>query len=106
LVEEAGPTAMSSSGNDPLYAPSYPVPGFLEPATNCVFEKVFDYIAHWTCGRVKTEDVLMGTVKVVVHDATTLSSNVLHDLSNMAMLLAIGAVAIAVVMILKNMGSN
>jgi hypothetical protein len=34
-----------NSGNDPLNAPSYLVPGFLEPFTNCVFEKVFDFIA-------------------------------------------------------------
>jgi hypothetical protein len=49
---------------------------------------------------VKTEDTLSGTVKVA-KDATTLGSNVSHDLSNMAMPLAIGAVAIAVVLILK-----
>jgi hypothetical protein len=50
---------------------------------------------------VKTEDALMGTVKAVAYDATILDSNMLHDLSNMAMPLAIGAVAIAAVMILK-----
>jgi phage-related protein len=50
---------------------------------------------------VKTEDTLSGTVKEVAKDATTLGSNVSHDLSNMAMPLAIGAVAIAAVMILK-----
>jgi hypothetical protein len=50
---------------------------------------------------VKTEDALMGTVKAVAHDTTTLGSNVSHDLSNMAMPLAIGAVAIGAVMILK-----
>jgi hypothetical protein len=50
---------------------------------------------------VKTEDALTGTVKAVVHDATTLGSNMSHDLSNMAMPLAIGAVATAAVMILK-----
>jgi hypothetical protein len=49
---------------------------------------------------VKTEDTQTGTVKSVAHDATTLDSNVSHDLSNLAMPLAIGAVAIAGVMIL------
>jgi hypothetical protein len=50
---------------------------------------------------VKTENALTGMVKAVARDATTLSSNVLHDLSNMMMSLAIGAVEIAVMMILK-----
>jgi hypothetical protein len=50
---------------------------------------------------VKTENALTGTVKAVAYDATTLGSNVLHDLSNIAIPLAIGAIAIAVVIILK-----
>jgi hypothetical protein len=33
-----------NSGNDTLYTFGYPIPGFLEPAANCVFEKVFDFI--------------------------------------------------------------
>jgi hypothetical protein len=47
----------------------------------------------------KTENVLTGTVKAVTHNTT--GSNVSHDLSNMAMPLAIGAVTIVAVMILK-----
>jgi hypothetical protein len=49
---------------------------------------------------VKTEDTLAGTVKLVAHDSIILGSNVSHDLSNMAMPLAIGTIAIAGVMIL------
>jgi hypothetical protein len=60
----------------------------------------------------KTEDTISGTVKSVTHDATSLGKDVSHDvsslgsniskdLSSMAMPLAIGAVAIAAVMILK-----
>jgi hypothetical protein len=60
----------------------------------------------------KTEDTISGTVKSVTHDAmsvgkdvshdvSSLGSNISKDLSSMAMPLAIGAVAIAAVIILK-----
>jgi phage-related protein len=50
---------------------------------------------------VKTEDALTGMVKEVARNATALGSNISHDLSNMAMPLAIGTVATAGVMILS-----
>lgn len=43
---------------------------------------------------VHTEDSLTGVVKVVSHDVKDLGSNVASDISNMAMPLAIAAVAI------------
>eukprot|EP01127_Copromyxa_protea_P013422 TRINITY_DN3620_c0_g1_i10.p3 TRINITY_DN3620_c0_g1~~TRINITY_DN3620_c0_g1_i10.p3 ORF type:complete len:113 (+),score=3.56 TRINITY_DN3620_c0_g1_i10:1954-2292(+) len=47
------------------------------------------------------QDAVTGTIKEVSHDVRDLGSNVSHDLSSMAMPLAIGGVAIAALMLMK-----